>query len=389
MNLGFASPVSLRLLCHLVADGESLPVGYLFAPSADWVQELMKRGHHVTLYTTSREIDAQKTFRGDNLTIRIAPARPSGSGRDMFAAERSHLQQMMCEDQCQLIHAHWTYEFALAALDSNVPTLITIHDLPWNVLRHFRDMYRVARLVMAYEVAFRGKHFTAVSEDGALHFRRYLNPRAEVRVIPNGLPNAIFAMGQQSLPRDDKRITFATILQGWSQQKNATAALKAFQSVQRVVPGAQLLMFGSGYERDGFAQQWAIQQKLDTGVTFAGALPYRELLKRVSEEVDIIVHPSLNETFSMTVLEGMALKKPVVVGKSTPGMSEMLGCDGGGILVNMKDPAAIAEAMVKLAQNADYRNCVAQAGYDRASTRYRIDAVMMQYGQIYRELVRS
>jgi len=383
MNLGFASPASLRLLSHLVADGERLPAGYLFAPSADWVQELMKRGHHVTLYTTSREIDAPKTFRGDNLTIRIAPARSSGSGRDMFAAERSHLRQMMHEDRCQLIHAHWTYEFALAALASGIPTLVTIHDLPWNVLRHLRDMYRFARLMMAYQVALRGKHFTAVSEDAASHFRRYLKPGAKIDVIPNGLPSAIFDMGLQAPPRAAQGFTYATILQGWSPRKNATAALRAFHVVRREIPDARLLMFGLDYQQGGPAQQWAIQQRLDVGVTFVGALVYQELLKRVRDEVDVVVHPSLDESFSMAAVEAMALSKPVIAGISTPGIREVLGFGEDGALVDLKNPAAIAETMVKFARDAGYRRQVAESGFIRASALYRLDAVMTKYEEVY------
>jgi L-malate glycosyltransferase len=389
MNLGFATPVSLQLLRPLVKDGEYLPPGYQFAASADWVRELMARGHHVTLYTTAREIDAPKTFRGDGITIRIARQRSSGAGRDLFAMERKQLQRMMTEDQCQLIHAHWTYQFALAALASEIPVLVTIHDLPWNVLRHFRDMHRVARLLMAYRVAMQGEHFTAVSSDAATHFRRFFRPGASITVIPNGLPSELFEMQPKTVRNSSREVVFATILQGWSRQKNATAALRAFYIARREVPGARLLMFGVDYESGGQAHRWATEQSLHQRVTFVGLLPYGELLSRICDEVDVVVHPSLDESFSMTALEAMALKKPVIAGRETAGVREVLGFGRNGILVDVRSPSAIADEMIRLARDKGYQEIVAQSGFDRAFSRYRLEAVIRQYESLYNNILQS
>jgi glycosyltransferase involved in cell wall biosynthesis len=350
---------------------------------------LMSRGHHVTLYTTAREIDAPKTFRGDGITIRIARQRSSGAGRDFFAVERKQLQQMMSEDQCQLIHAHWTYQFALAALASELPVLVTIHDLPWNVLRHFRDMHRVARLLMAYGVAIQGTHFTAVSSDAASHFRRFFRPGTRIAVIPNGLPNELFEMQPRTKRASKEEIVFATVLQGWSRQKNAMAALKAFQIVRHEVPDARLLMFGVDYEPAGQAHRWATEQSLHQGVTFIGLLPYGELLSRIRDEVDVVVHPSLDESFSMTALEAMALKKPVIAGRETAGVREVLGFGRNGILVDVRSPSAIAGEMIRLACDPKYQESVAQSGFDRAFSRYRLEAVIRQYESLYNNILQS
>jgi glycosyltransferase involved in cell wall biosynthesis len=388
MNIGFASPVSLQLLSHLVKDGEQLPPGYQFAPAADWVQELMKRGHHVYLYTTARECDVPATFRGDGITIRISPQRSGGTGRDLFAAERHHLQRMMSEDPCDVIHAHWTYQFPLAALATGIPTLVTIHDLPWNVLLNFRDMHRVARLIMAYQVAMRGKYFTAVSKDAASHFHRFLRPNAQITVVPNGLPDRVFALSKDSVPTQGAEVVFATILRGWSRGKNASAAIEAFQIARKTIPQARLLMFGSGYEQGGEAHQWARQRGLDERITFVGSLPYPELLNRMREDVDVVVHPSLDESFSMTALEAMALKKPVIAGRETPGVREVLGFGDGGILVDVNDPEAIAKVMLRVSQDGEYRDEVARSGFNRAWSQYRLQSVMGQYEALYSSILR-
>jgi glycosyltransferase involved in cell wall biosynthesis len=386
MNLGIASPVSLQLLSNLVDDGMQLPPGYLFAPSADWIQELMRRGHHVTVYTTAREIASPKTFFGDGITIRIAPQRTNGAGRDLFAFERRQLQEMMAEDQCDVIHAHWTYQFALASLSSGIPTLITIHDLPWKVLWNFRDFHRVARLFMAYEVAMRGTHFTAVSEDAANHYRRYFNPRANITVIPNGLPDTIFELGSKPQLGARPEPVFATVLQGWSRRKNAEAALMAFQLTRRQIPNARLLMFGLGYERDGEAHRWAVQHRLEEGVGFVGLLPYGELLNRVKTDVDVLVHPSRDESFSIAALEAMALQKPVIAGIKTDGIREVLEFGRCGALVDITDPAAISAEMIRLIKDNEYSRSLAERGFDRASKLFRLSSVITKYVSVYERI---
>lgn len=388
MKIGFASPVSLQHLRAFVRDGEQVPKGYQFAPAADWILELMRRGHHVTVYATAREIAAPMSFSGEELRIRIAPQRQRGSGRDLFAAERECLARMMAEDQCDVIHAHWTYQFALAALSSGVPTLITIHDLPWNVLRHFRDLHRAARLLMAYKVAWRGRQFTAVSQDAARHFKRYFPVRGEVAVIPNGLPDAVLESHEAADVRHKGALTYATILQGWSPRKNPKAALEAFAQVRREIPDARLLMYGTDYEERGVAHRWAEARSLDRGVTFAGVIPYHELWARVAE-VDVVVHPSLDEAFSMTMLESMAHGKAVIAGTGTPGMREMF--DGGrcAVLTDVRSSKELTRAMLRLGRDEAERARLGSAARERVRTTYRLSAIMSRYEDQYAKLLKG
>ena len=383
MRIGFLGPVTLGLLGDLLPYNTKLPIGFQFAPAAQWIRALVRRGHHVAVYTTARDVSTPVDIQGERLRIMVAPERASGAARDFFAFERAGLQRHLDGGNCEVLHAHWTYEFALAAISSGKPTLITVHDLPWNVLRYFRDPHRVGRLMMAYAVALRGRHFTAVSEDAALHFRRYMRPGAEIDVIPNGLPDAMFDLPEPQVKELGEACTFATILQGWSRRKNPVAALKAFAIARSSLPGARLMAFGVDYEEGGPAHQWAQEHHHDEGVHFLGPLPHPELLSRLQAEVDIIVHPSLDEAFSMTALEALAIRKPFIAGKSTPGMRDLLGGGEAGILVDVRNPQAIADQMIRLAIDPKLRALIAQAGYDRASRLYRLDGVMEQYEALY------
>jgi len=386
MKIALCAPADLHALAHFCGRSSSgIASGLGSTAITPLICEYLDRGHEVTLYTLSTELLGERTYAWENLRIVAGPFRARHLAATYYCPEIQFLRRAIRADAPPFVHAHWTYEFALGALRSGVPTLTTIHDLPWNVMRCYRDTHRAVRLLMAYEVALRGKQFSAVSRAAARHFVRHIKPGAKIAIIPNGLPDAFFAMGQHESTRSHAGTTFATILQGWSRRKNAAAALRAFAIVRRELPVARLLMFGEDYEPNGCAQQWASRHHLDRDVDFAGPLTHHDLLQRISEDVDIVVHPSRDEAFSMAALEALALRKALIAGETTPGMREMLG-PSGGVLVDVRNPAAIAQAMLQLVANADYRRHSANRGHDRAQQHYHIGATATAYEHLYREM---
>lgn len=384
-----SAPADLHVLARYCGQGiEGIPPGLGSTATTPLVVELLRRGHEITLFTLSHGLAKETTHNWGPLRIFVGSAREYGASRNFYKPEIAYLSRVMKREKPAFVHAHWTYEFALGALSTGIPTVTTIHDLPWNVLRYFRDRSRVIRLLMAYSVATRCRRYTAVSEDAANHFRRYLKPGAEIEVIPNFLGDGIFEIGHSTeIPK--RPLTFGTILQGWSKRKNATAALRAFQAVIRTAPETRLIMIGNGYEEEGPAHRWARRHNLDVGVTFAGMLPYEQMLRRVLDDVDVIVHPSLDEAFSMTVLESMALTKPVIAGNDTPGIRDALRGGDAGVLADVRDSRSIAHAMIRLMADPSYRLHVAQSGRQHVASTYRKDFIVPRYEALYRSMPRQ
>jgi L-malate glycosyltransferase len=386
MKIAMCTPADLHALAHFCGqETEGVPPGLGSTAATPLIEELLRRGHEITLFTLSNGLAKETTHEWGGLRIFTGPSRQYGAARDLYWHEVAYLRRVIAKERPAFVHAQWTYEFALGAMATGVPMLTTIHDLPWNVFRYFRDRSRAVRLLIAYWVAMRCHRYTAVSEDAANHFRRYLKPRADIEVIPNFLRDSIFEIGHATAV-SDRPFTFGTILQGWSRRKNATAALKAFQTVSRIAPGSRLIMMGTNYEQGGAAHRWARQHRLDAGVTFAGMLPYEQMLRRVRDEVDVIVHPSLDEAFSMTVLESMALAKPVVAGYSTPGMRQALLEGDAGILVDVQKSGDIARAMISLIADSSLRQRVARHAYRHVASAYRKDSIVPRYEEIYRRM---
>lgn len=386
MKIGICAPADLHALArHLGKSAEGMVTGLGGTAITPLITTLVDRGHQVTLFTLSHDTESGQRFEWGPLKIRVGPARRKHFTRDFFRAEIEFLRSAICEEAPPFVSAHWTYEFALGALKAHVPTLVTIHDLPWNVLRHFRDPHRTVRLMMAYCVAARCKRYTAVSAEAARHFRRYLRPDAMIDVIPNSCDGRLLNM--PPCVRDaNQPVTFATVLTGWTRQKNPKPAILAFQEIRREFPATRLLMIGEGYGQGGEANMWAMAKGLAEGISFVGPLLHPEVLSVIQREVDILLHPSLNEAFSQTILEAMALSKPVIAGAKTPGVLEMIG-DEAGMALDVSDPKDIASAMRILIQDRPARIALGTAGKRRASEQFCAERVVDMYEQAYSRFI--
>src|SRR3954464_4395902 len=97
--------------------------------------QLLRRGWAVTIFTLDPGVEDELLLEGPGLRICVGPFRRIRA-RDFFKIERRYLLRAIQRERPDILHAHWTYEYALAAQASGLPHLITAHDAPINVLRH-------------------------------------------------------------------------------------------------------------------------------------------------------------------------------------------------------------------------------------------------------------
>ena len=151
---------------------------------------LASRGWQVTVVSTSPHVAESWRHREADTEVVLVPMRIRARERalDLFKVERRALTDEIRRQRPDIVHAHWTYEFARAALASGLPTLVTAHDAPLTILRHLRDPYRMARLAMALRVRAKHPPLTAVSPYLAERWRREMGWHSEIAVIPNITP---------------------------------------------------------------------------------------------------------------------------------------------------------------------------------------------------------
>jgi glycosyltransferase involved in cell wall biosynthesis len=300
---------------------------------------------------------------------------------DFFRGERQVLARAMQSSRCDVIHAHWTYEFGAAAVDSGVPHVVTAHDNPLAVIRFARHPYWVERPLLAWKVVRKAKSLTAVSPYVADVLRRYLRPRADITVIWNGVAPEVFAAHTRREGRKQRdKIVFASVLNNWGGPKNGPQLVRAFALLRTALgPKVELWMFGNEHEPSGPAEAWATKRSLQDGIRFLGPLSYPDLIATLAENVDVFVHPSLEEAHCMAITEAMAIGLPIIGGKDSGGVACGLAEGEAGMLVDVRSAASIASGMRAMVENDDLRNRYAAAGRQLALSRYHIDTVVSRY----------
>lgn len=400
MRIGIAGPIATENISHLL-DGasSSLPIGYPGAPFfSTLIEALLLRGHELTIFTLSRDVSPGAinlpTASGRNIKVyfgpyRYHPFRPNGTlpGRivDFFRLERKKLSRAMREASVDIVHAHWTYEFAMGAMESKLPCVVTCHDSPWRVMTLMRTPYRVGRYFMARYVLRKAKYLTAVSPYLQAELQKY-TPTA-IQMVPTPVPEQVLRMAPAE-PRifNPAAPRIAMVLNGWGPLKNPKLGLAAFGVLRAQIPSAELHVFGDGYAADGPAATWAQCEGLASGVVFHGAVSHKELVNSLLS-MHILLHPSLEEAGSMVLAESTSLGLPVVGGERSGGVPWSLDYGSCGLLTDVKSAEAICAALHQLINDRNLYLRLARRGLIRGHQDFSADGVAAQYESIYEAAV--
>ncbi|MEJ5201737.1 MAG: glycosyltransferase family 4 protein, partial [Anaerolineales bacterium] len=266
--IGIAGPTNLYPYQKYFKD-KALPKGLGGTVLPPLIEKLIQRGYKVVLFTLSKDVCKPFSLESECIRIWVAPYRLRHRARDFFNVERQFLTRIMdLEKEIDIIHAHWTYEFAMAALSSKKPVLVTAHDAPLSILRYDLTPYRFIRTLMAYWVSYKAHNLTAVSEYVANHFRKFMGYKGNIYVIPNGMYPLRDTTAK--CPQTNRPLIFAGVIGGWNKMRNSKTLIKAFNEFLKRYPQSELWLFGPDHGRQEKAEQWAIRQNFAEKIRFYG-----------------------------------------------------------------------------------------------------------------------
>ena len=213
-------------------------------------------------------------------------------------------------------------------------------------------------------------------------------PAERVRLIWNGAPLAEFApagparrravRNELGLPEDALVVGSIGRL---SEQKGHRYLLEAAAVVLSARPEARLLLVGDGdQERALRAQAEALG--IAPRVRFAG---HRTDVPALLEALDVVCIASTYEGTPLALFEAMAAER-AIVSTAVDGCREVLEDGRTGLLVPPRDPAALAEALLRVLRDPGLRRDLAGAAR-RASARYDIAACVAQMQALYDEVL--
>jgi len=267
------------------------------------------------------------------------------------------------------IHCHWAGTTATMAMLAS-----ELSGIPWSLTAHRWDI--VENNLLAAKV--RSASFVRfISEDG-LKMAQALGAKCadHVRVLHMGV--AVPARVQRRYGPRPVVLCPARLVE----VKGHRFLLEAWQILQRRGLDAELWLAGQGELRPQL-ERLSSTLGLTGSVKFLGAIPHSQLLKMYEEgAVTAVILASidlgngLHEGVPVALIEAMSYSIPVVA-TPTGGTVELV-LPGSGLLVPPADPAALADAIQSLLEDAGLREQLGEAGRQRVLEDWDIVGVTSQ-----------
>jgi len=179
-------------------------------------------------------------------------------------------------------------------------------------------------------------------------------------VIPNGVDTRFFRPNGR-LPEDALHSSARLLFLGRLEPRNGLATvLAAMPAILDRYPRAELAVVGDGPWLPYYI--W-LARRLGRAVRFVGAA-LRERAELYGN-ADLYLCPVTRSSFGVTLLEAMACGTPIVASDIT-GVRELVNGGSEAVLVPEGDPAAWAEAVVRLLADSPRRGMMSAAGRAKA-----------------------
>jgi len=260
--------------------------------------------------------------------------------------------------RADVYHATSPMGGATAIMLGKSPLVVTIHDLiPFHVTDYdYSWKYQYIRfctklcvsksdaIVVPYQVT-RDEVINSLGADPA-----------KVHVVSYGVDHATYHP-KPELKRSPLEVLYIGEV---SRSKGVDVLIEAFATIERRVPGAQLVIGGKTNKDQPLLED--LSRKLGVrNITFKGFVPEDELATYYSSTA-VMVFPS-RYGFGLSVLEAMSCGTPVVVAAALDAPEFIADA---GMLVQPGDAVELADAIVRLLTDTQFREQLAQKGFERA-----------------------
>jgi GalNAc-alpha-(1->4)-GalNAc-alpha-(1->3)-diNAcBac-PP-undecaprenol alpha-1,4-N-acetyl-D-galactosaminyltransferase len=208
------------------------------------------------------------------------------------------------------------------------------------------------------------------TESVARWFRARSWRRERVIVIPNPVMRAAESAQAQLLPPRPFVLGAGRLVH----QKGFDILIRAFGLLAAGTPQLRLVIAGEGPDAQQL-RQLAAALGLESRVLFLGNV---ENLSALMRSAEAFVLSSRYEGFPNVLLEALASGLPVVSTDCPSGPREILRDGEFGLLVPCENPPALADALRRVATDADLRRRLSGMG-SRATAAYAVDRVVAEW----------
>jgi glycosyltransferase involved in cell wall biosynthesis len=312
------------------------------------------------------------------------------------------------EDEVSLIHTHALGRIGgiarTIAKQRQVPFVVTIHggvlDLPEKVKDSFNaplgsgwEWGKLFGLLFQSHHLFRDADAILTCNEKEAALLREKFPAKRIVVQPHGVPLAIY----QKDSRAEARAAFPQIngrqlllaLGRVDPIKNQAWLLDQAPAIFQQHPNA-LLVFAGACTNEPYGklvEQKIRQLGLQDHVVLTGGLPPNDpRLIGLLQEAQVVLLPSLSETFGLVILEAWAAGATVLSSR-TSGATALVQHGVNGSLFDLDQPQSFHEALRHNMAAPALRRDMAARGAEKVSREYSVNALAGRMKDLYQELL--
>ncbi|HEX6292760.1 MAG TPA: glycosyltransferase family 4 protein [Herpetosiphonaceae bacterium] len=353
-------------------------------------RELARRGHDVHVFTAAQPGAAGDETRDGIAIHRLRPLLRVGNAPILPGLLRA-LRGF------DVIHLHYPFFggeiTTLAARLNHTPLVITYHQ---DVLLHglMALIERTLRLTVGRLTLRAAARLLFTSRDyGSASYVRPLLRGGEAHIgeLPNGVDTSCFTPGppdaglreDHALSPDDRVALLVAGLDRAHYFKGVDVFLHALAALPPQITG---VIVGDGDLRASY-ETTAANLGLSRRVVFAGRVSDAEL-PRYYRMADVTVLPSvtMGEAFGLVLVESLASATPVIA-TNLPGVRTVVQHRRDGLLVEPRDPAALAQALDDLLSDDARAQAMGRAGRAKVESHYDWTQIGARLEAIYRQIV--
>jgi N-acetyl-alpha-D-glucosaminyl L-malate synthase BshA len=328
------------------------------------------RQYHENIFYHPVEMPHYPVFQHSPYTLSLATAMSE-------VAERCELD---------ILHVHYAIPHAASAYlakkmsaRANLKVVTTLHGTDITLVGQEPSFFPITRFVIEQSDAV-----TAVSSFLKMETIKVFGTGKDIQVIPNFVDARVFKPLEDDLlkkrfaPQGEKLLVHAS---NFRKVKNLGAVVDVFCQVSKEV-ASRLLLIGDGPEMSGVRQQ-VDQAGITDKVEFLGHV---DNLENVLPVADLMLLPSLHESFGLVALEAMACGViPLVTNRG--GAAEFIQDGLNGILRAPEDIEGMAQAAVNVLQDDRLRLEMAEEARRDAAGDFGVSCVVKNYLDLYDRLL--
>jgi glycosyltransferase involved in cell wall biosynthesis len=338
----------------------------------------------------------QMHYRDLSLRPRAARALPLVPELSFNLISFREVDKLCREYKMDIIHGQSPSSYGYGLLRrSDIPFVVTQHasfgeyqslfNIPLSFMNRnpvIELMTSSVMLLLTFFEVKRADKVIAVSKSAAEETIAYCHlPRRRVVAIHNGIDLAGFT----DLRVDEENENHTLLSVGrLSWRKGYKYLIDAMPNVLSQYPDAKLLLLGDGEQKTPLRRH-VKKLGIESSVLFLEEVS-AERLHSLYHEAEVYVQPSLYEPFGITILEAMAMKKPILATR-VGGIPEIITNEVEGLLVEPRNSLNLAEAIINLLSDASYRRRLGDNARRRVEREFTWEAIAKKTIELYRNLL--